>query len=339
MDKRTVLLGMPRSAYARTFRASEQARLDRLYEVIEPAEKPTTEDLLKLTEGRQLDAVITTWGAPAFPVAFWQAHPECKFFGHMAGSVKHFFPNDTPQYLVEHDIVVVAGQIGLGVNVAEATIGLMISLSRHWGTYWHKCRHEGTWRVPDIPEEPQGLLGATVGLVSASAIGRIVVEMLQPFHCRILCYDPYLSEYEAGKLGVERVELHELLAQSDIISMHHPQTPETDRMIGAAEFAQIRDGALFINTARPRALDPDALLAAAQEQRFTIALDVTEPEPLPKDHPLRALENVWIVPHRAGVGEYGSKLVGDIVMEGLDEYFQGRPISRRYPVERLDRMA
>lgn len=339
MDKQTVLLGMPWEAYSRTFRASEQDRLRSRFEVLAPASKPTTDDLLALADGHALTAVITTWGAPAFPAAFWQAHPECKFFGHMAGSVKHFFPDDTAQYLVDHEIQVVCGQLGLGINVAEATLGLMIACSRHWGTFWHGCRHDGTWRIDSVPFEPQGLLGATVGIVAASAIGRLVIDLLKPFHCQVLVYDPYLSDYDAGKLGVEKCELHDLLRRSDIISMHHPQTAGTDRMIGKAEFDCIRDGALLINTARPRALDPEALLAAAQEQRFTIALDVTEPEPLPADHPLRPLPNVWIVPHRAGVGLYGSLLVGDLVMEGLDEFLTGRPLTHPYPVDRLDLMA
>ncbi|NUP99603.1 MAG: hydroxyacid dehydrogenase [Armatimonadetes bacterium] len=339
MSKRTILLGMPLTAYERTFRPSEQERLFSLYDVLVPEAKPSTADLLALSDGRQVDAVVTVWGAPAFPVAFWQAHPECGFFGHMAGSVKHFFPDDTPQYLVDHNITVVAGQIGLGVNVAETTIGLMIAIPRHWGTMWQACRYEGAWRIDSVPYEPQGLLGATVGIIAASAIGRLVIDLLKPFSCRVLCYDPYLTEYQAGQLGVEKVELHDLLRRSDIISMHHPQTPETDRMIGAAEFAQIRDGATFINTARPRAIDPDALLAAARENRFQIALDVTEPEPLPAEHPLRDCPNVWILPHRAGTGKYGSFMVGDIVMEGLDEHFQGRPARSRYPIERLELMA
>ncbi len=339
MGKQTILMGMPWDAYSRTFRASEQERLKSRFEILAPETKPTTDDLIALADGRQLTAVLTTWGAPAFPTAFWQTHPECKFFGHMAGSVKHFFPDDTAHYLLDHGVTVVCGQLGLGINVVEATIGLMIGCSRHWGTLWHKTRYEGGWRDNEVPYEPQGLLGATVGIVAASAIGRMVIEFLKPFRCQVLCYDPYLSDYDAGKLGVEKVELHDLLQRSDIISMHHPQTPGTDRMIGQAEFDCIRDGALFINTARPRALDPEALLAAAKQQRFTIALDVTEPEPLPADHPLRELPNVWILPHRAGTGLYGSLHVGDIVMEGLDEFLTGRPISQRYPIERLELMA
>lgn len=338
MSKPTVLMGMPREAYGRTFRPEEQDRLYARCEVIEPAAKPTTEELLALADGRRLDAVITTWGAPPFPVAFWSAHPECRFFGHMAGSVKHFFPDDTPQYLVDHDIVVVSGQVGLGINVAEATVGTMIALTRRWGELWHRTRHEGGWRDSQ-PQEHQALLGATVGIVAASAIGRLVIDLLRPFRCRIRCYDPYLSQLDAGRLGIERVELHELLSTCDIVSMHHPQTPETDRMIGAAEFAAIRDGAVFINTARPRALDPEALLAAALENRFQIALDVTEPEPLPADHPLRACPNVWITPHTAGKGRYGSYLVGDIVIEGFEQFLLDRPVTSRYPIERIERMA
>lgn len=338
MSQPTVLLGMPREAYNRTCRASEQERLFQRFRVLEPTGKPTTESVTELAAGAELTAVITVWGAPAFPRAFWEAHPECKFFGHMAGSVRHFFPDDTPRYLLDHGITVVCGQHGLGINVAECTIGLMIALSRRFGDLWAVTR-AGGWRAEELPGEPQGLLGATVGLVSASAIGRMVVEMLRPFRCRVLMYDPYLSEYEAGQLGVERCELRELLATADIVSLHHPQTPETDRMIGAEELACLRDGAVFINTARPRAIDPEALLAEARRGRVQFALDVTEPEPLPGDHPLRALPNVWIHPHRAGVGRYGSMMVGDIVMESLDAHLAGRPIAWRYPLERLERMA
>ncbi|MBI2301780.1 MAG: hydroxyacid dehydrogenase [Armatimonadetes bacterium] len=339
MNRRTILMGMPWPAYDRTFAPADQERAKALYDLVVPDTRPTTEELLALADGRSLDAVVTVWGAPPLPVAFWEAHPECRFFGHMAGSVKHFFPGDTPQYLLDHGITVVCGQHGLGINVAECTVGLMIALSRRWGTLWHECRYEGIWGSDRTPYEPQTLLGATVGIVSASAIGRMVVEMIRPFGCRVLCYDPYLTDYEAGRLGVESVPLERLLAESDIISMHHPQTPETDRMIGARELGLIRDGAVFINTARPRAIDPEALLAEAQRGRLQIALDVTEPEPLPSEHPLRSCENVWIMPHRAGTGRHGSHRVGQIVMQGLDECFQGRAVAARYPIERLSLMA
>ena len=339
MSRKTVLMAMPRSAYARTFRPEGQERLWSECDVICPESNPSTDDLLALTAGRQLDAVITVWGAPAFPTAFWQAHPECRYFGHMAGSVKHFFPGDTPQHLIDHDITVVSGQFGLGINVAEMTVACMITLSRQFPVLWRKLRDDHVWRVPEVPTEPQGLLGATVGLVAASVIGRLVIEMIKPFRCRVLVYDPYLSDEAAAELGVEKVSLERLLAESDIISMHHPQTPQTDRMIGAEQFKLIRDGAVFINTARPRALDPDALIAAAQEQRFTIALDVTEPEPLPADHPLRDLPNVWLTPHVAGTGRYGAFMVGDIGLDSLDQHFAGQPVTWRYPIERLDLMA
>ncbi|HAZ63414.1 MAG TPA: hydroxyacid dehydrogenase [Armatimonadetes bacterium] len=337
--RKTILMGMPRGAYSRTFRASAQDRLWADYDVLTPGERPSTDDLLAVAEGRQVDAVLTVWGAPALPTTFWQAHPECRFHGHMAGSVKHFYPGDTVDHLLAEDIVVVSGQFGLGINVAEATLGTMITLSRNLPIYWQTLRETRGWRVDSLPVEPRGLLGATVGLVGASVIGRLVIEMLKPFRCQVLVYDPYLSAEAAAALGVESVSLEALFERGDIVSMHHPQTPETDRMIGAEQFSRLRDGALFINTARPRAIDPDALLAAAQEQRFTIALDVTEPEPLPADHPLRDLPNVWVTPHVAGCGRYGAELVGDIVIEGLEEFLAGQPVTHRYPLERLATLA
>jgi phosphoglycerate dehydrogenase-like enzyme len=338
-NKQTVLLGMPRAGFARTFRPTGQEELWRAFEVLEPGEKPTTEDLLALAAGRDLCAVLTTWGAPAFPVAFWEAHPECRFFGHLAGTVRHFFPDDTPQWLLDHGVTVISGQYGLGINVAEMTVGLMITLSRGFATLWRATRDEGAWRVPEVATDPQGLLGATVGLVGASAVGKLVIELLKPFRCRVRVYDPYLDEAAAAALGVERASLEQVLAESDIVSLHHPQTLETDRLLGSAQLTLIRDGALLINTARPRVFDPEALLAAARENRFQIALDVTEPEPLPADHPLRACPNVWITPHVAGGGRYGALMVGDLVMESLRQHLAGEPVRWRYPLERLDQMA
>jgi phosphoglycerate dehydrogenase-like enzyme len=339
MSKGTLLLGMPWSGFERTCRPEVKARLQAEFDILEPDKTPSTADLTALAAGHALTGVITVWSAPPFPTAFWKAHAECKFFGHMAGSIKHFFPDDTPQYLIDHGVTVISGQFGLGINVAEMTVGLMITLSRRFPVLWRKLRDDGAWRVPEVAVEPQGLLGATVGLVSASVVGRLVIEMLKPFRCKVLMYDPYLSDEAATALGVEKASLERVLSESDIISLHHPQTPATDRMIGAAQFDMIRDGALLINTARPRALEPEALLAAARQERFQIALDVTEPEPLPADHPLRAMPNVWLTPHVAGSGRYGTYLVGDIVMQSLDEYLAGKPMPWRYPLERLELMA
>src|SRR5690349_21691304 len=107
----------------------------------------------------------------------------------------------------------------------------------------------GTDSWLDLRENvPSGLLGArTVGIVGAGYVGRTVIRLLRAFGCRILVADPLLTDVQADELGVRRCTLLDLLGASDIVSLHAPVLPETRGMIGAAELARLKDGALFIN--------------------------------------------------------------------------------------------
>jgi len=140
-------------------------------------------------------------------------------------------------------------------------------------------------------------------------------------------------------LGVEKADLETLMSTCDIISFHHPTTPETDRLVGADLLAKIKEGALLINTARPRIFDPEAFLAEARKGRFLIALDVTEPEPLPPDHPLRRLPNVYITPHCAGAGFYGYHRIGESTLQALEDFFAERPVEGAVNLDLWDTLA
>src|SRR5262249_38303951 len=150
---------------------------------------------------------------------------------------------------------------------------------------------------PAVPHGGRYLRGAVVGLVSASTVGREVIRLLQPFDVTILLYDPYLTDADVRSLGVTKGSLDELFGRSEIVSLHAPSIPATRHMIGAEQLRRLRDGALLINTSRGSVIDHDALVAEARAGRIRVLLDVTDPEPLPLDHPLRALPNVQLTPH------------------------------------------
>ena len=128
----------------------------------------------------------------------------------------------------------------------------------------------------------------------------MMMRLFRAFDARVLVYDPYLTEAQAQALGAELSGLDELLRRSDIVSLHVPSLPETRYMIGAAQLAMLKDGALFINTARGAIVDEQALIAELRKGRFTAALDVYEKEPLADDSPLRMLPNAILAPHAAG---------------------------------------
>jgi phosphoglycerate dehydrogenase-like enzyme len=178
-----------------------------------------------------------------------------------------------------------------------------------------------------------------VGLVSASMVGRRVINLLKPFGCDVMVYDPYLSAEDACLLDVRPVALAELFAEADIISVHAPITPETRRMITRAHFESIRDGALFVHTARAWVLDQDALLAELQKNRFNAYIDVFEPEPLPADHSFRDLDNVFLSPHVSGHAvENRMRLVEEIARD-VQRYFDNQPLRLAVPYEKLSIMA
>src|SRR5699024_11488881 len=107
-------------------------------------------------------------------------------------------------------------------------------------------------------------------------------------------------EAEAHRLGVQQVGLRELMTRAGVVSVHAPELPQTRHMIGAAELAALADGSTLINTARGSVVDTTALVAEVQAGRISAILDVTDPEPLPPEHPLWGLPNVLLTPHIAG---------------------------------------
>ena len=200
-------------------------------------------------------------------------------------------------------------------------------------------RNTTEWRSPNIPVNEQHLSGSTVGIIGASDVGQEVIRLLQPFHVRIMVYDPYLLPEKAQILGVEKVELNHLMLSSDIVSIHAPNLPSTQNMIGARELQMLRDGAVLINTSRGTLIDPDALIGEASTGRIKIALDVTMPEPIPAENPLRKMSNVIIVPHLAGQGHYGHHRIGAATVQALDDYFSGRPVVGSIDYKKWDTLA
>jgi len=185
--------------------------------------------------------------------------------------------------------------------VADFTVGLIICEARNIAR-GHEALRKGQWRrqyansgaIPDLP-------GRTVGLVGLGAIGQGVARRLRAFGLRLLAADPYVSESLLSELGVVRVELDELMAQSDFVSVHVDVRPETRGLIDRRRIGLMRPNAYFINTARAEVVDEAALVEALQQGRIAGAgLDVFQTEPPAPDHPLLQLDNVTLTPHMSG---------------------------------------
>jgi glyoxylate reductase len=146
----------------------------------------------------------------------------------------------------------------------------------------------------------QDVYGATLGIVGLGQIGEAMARRATGFRMQVLYTSRTPKPALEAELGLRRVELPELLAAADFVSLHVPLTPETTKLMGPEQFAAMKPGGIFINTSRGRVVDQDALVAALESGRLGgAALDVTDPEPLPLDHPLYRFENVIITPHIA----------------------------------------
>ena len=184
-------------------------------------------------------------------------------------------------------------------EVADHTLAFILSLTRQIIPNAMVIR-DGEWKLGIPLALMRSLRDMTVGVVGFGRIGREVVQRLIPFGCKILVFDPVVSAEVVTKAGAKLAGLDELLAGSDLISLHCPSTAETRGMIGSRAFAMMKPGALLVNASRGDLVVTDDLIQAVKEGKVAgAALDVTSPEPLPKDSPLRILPQVIVHAHIA----------------------------------------
>ncbi|QEG26604.1 D-3-phosphoglycerate dehydrogenase [Gemmata obscuriglobus] len=194
----------------------------------------------------------------------------------------------------------VAVTIAPGTNqgsVAEHAFALMLGFTRHIPAR-HAALSAGGWnRLMSLP-----LRGRTLGLAGLGRIGKAVATRARAFEMRVIAFDPFPDAAFCAATGVELVPFERLLGESDFLSLHLPLTPETRHVIRASTIAVMKPGAVLVNTSRGGLVREADLVPALQSGRLGGALlDVFEDEPTPADNPLRALPNVVLTPHAAGV--------------------------------------
>ncbi len=212
--------------------------------------------------------------------------------------------------------------------VAEFAIGAILAETRMIRA-GHEALRSGLWRGELYRADRTGreLSEMSVGVVGYGAIGTRVVKLLKAFGCRILVADPYVQISAADRQdGVEHVSLEQLLAQADVVTLHSRVTAETTGFIGAAQFAAMKPGAIFVNTARGPLVDYAALYQALVSGHLGGAmLETFAIEPVPADWPLLRLPNVTITPHIAGASVRTISIAAQGAAEEVRRYLAGEP--------------
>ena len=186
--------------------------------------------------------------------------------------------------------------------VAEFALGLMLSALRYIG-YGHAELKKGHWSTGHLPGETFMLSGKTIGIVGFGAIGQNVARLLKGFGCTILYTKRQpLAAAEEAALSVRYASMAEILAQSDIVSLHCPLTPETTDLIDRAALAAMKQTAILINVARGGVVNEADLVVALRNRVIAgAAMDVYAIEPLPADSDLLTLDNLVVTPHLAAM--------------------------------------
>jgi D-3-phosphoglycerate dehydrogenase len=199
------------------------------------------------------------------------------------------------------------------------TIALLFAATRHVLTADADVRAGQAFRDGTIPYQrfrAWEVAGQTAGLVGLGAVARALKWRLEGLGVKVIAFDPYNDEATHS--------LDDLLAEADIVSLHAPVTDETAGMVGAAQFTAMRDGVIFLNSARAQLHDTDALVDALRSGKVAAAgLDHFVGEWLPTDHPLAGMPNVVLTPHIGGATWNTEARQAQIVADGLEALLSG----------------
>ena len=217
-------------------------------------------------------------------------------------------------------------------TVAEGAVALMLALARKFKPLQREMETRG-WAWPTAEWLGSDLAGKTLGLVGVGRIGANVARMAgQGFRMKVLGFDPNVDGERMARLGVERCgDLHDLLARSDVVSMHAVLTPATRHLLGERELACMKPNALLVNVSRGALVDEAALLRALRANRIAgAALDVYGDEPLARSahplSPLYAMDNVMLWPHLTFYTAEAMHRLEDETLERCFEMLEGRPV-------------
>lgn len=215
--------------------------------------------------------------------------------------------------------------------VADLTLAHMLCLARHVYTV-NMLLKTGQMRFSSAKDYlgvygTYGgfeLNGVTVGIVGFGAIGRAVARRLNGFGSALLVYDPFVSASAVQERGARLVDLDTLMTESDIVTIHCPELPETFGLISRERIERMKPGALFLNLARASIVDDDALYEAARSGRLAgVALDVFRDEPVQPDNRFVQLPNCLATPHLGGATRDVIRHQTDLIVDGIERYLRG----------------
>lgn len=305
-----------RDTLGQSYGVDEHAQIARRIHLLAPPTDATslTADPALLA---QAEVIFCGWGTPRFDKMILDQAPCLRAVFYAAGSVRHLVSED----FWARGIRIASGYAMNGLAVADYTVGVILIGLKHGFLHARHARENGNhFRKGPVP----GAYESTVGIISLGAAGRALLERLRAFDLRVIAHDPYVSAQEAADLNVELVGLDELFARADAVSLHTPQLPETIGLVQGRHIQSMKQGAVFINTARGAIVRETEMIEVLRRRAdLTAVLDVSDPEPPRPGSPLYSMPNVVLTPHIAGAVGRERLRLGRCMIEEFDRWQRG----------------
>ncbi|QTN32777.1 D-2-hydroxyacid dehydrogenase [Akkermansiaceae bacterium] len=233
---------------------------------------------------------------------------------------------DLPK-LRDDSVAITSLKIDQGPEIADHAFALLLGLTRNMAAF-QRAQESGEWKRGAGGLPMTELRGKNMLVIGYGGIGVQVAERSHAFGMDVYAINPGDIPLTGTLRGSGKPdELDEFLAAADVVVSCVPETPQTIGMISAAQFAKMKPGAYLINVSRGKVVDTAALVKALDGKKIAGAgLDVTDPEPLPKDHPLWKMKNVIITPHVAGISEAKADRQKALISSNLERFSKGLPL-------------
>ncbi len=267
-----------------------------------------------------IDALVIHDGCPKIDADILKVAPKLKFVCDVEGD--RFGHRFNLEDCWAAGVKTIDSNHGVSYPVAEWALGLILISLRNAGSFFRQqiapAADSGS---PDDRKKIKDLFGKSVGLIGGGHIAQRLIGFLKPFECEIVVHDPYLPKMIANAMNFTLTSLDAAM-QQDIVVVLVPITPKTRGMIGIRELNLIKPGAVLVNVSRGAVVDTEALITRLKVGDITAGLDVFDPEPIPTNHPIKSLTNVFLTPHVAAHG--ASKITNfSLMIDDLERHLHG----------------
>jgi len=289
------------------------------------------EELLAQPGGSRV--VLGTWWCGELTPRVLDRHPDLELIVHGAGSIKPFYNSA----IAERGIKVCSAVHINAQPVAEFCLGNILAALKDLCGWKNKLIADGRedgWNLLRY-EFIGGYYKTKIGLIGFGEISKQLMKLLKGFDFEVFISSKYFSEEDEKEYGAKQASMEWIMENCEVISLHSANTSVNRHMINGDNLKLMKDGAIFINTARGALVNERDLVHSLRTQKITAYLDVTDPEPPSLDHPFYELPNCYLTPHISGSTSFEVYRLGDYVLREIENFLANRPLENELCLEQV----